>query len=108
MQETIVAPTNGTVTTSVEPVANIVRVVYRPKGRRNPEQWKAVGEDGRKVDVTPASARLVISLARDSGLYRGLERHPWAVQMPDDGGRKWWAYQLDTNDFGRYLVEVQQ
>ncbi len=108
MNNSIVTQDEPVVTKSVESLANIVRVVYRPAGRRNPEQWKAVGEDGRKVDVTPASARLVISLARDSGLYRGLDRHPWAVQMPDDGGRKWWAYQFDTNDFGRYLVEAPQ
>lgn len=103
--EPIVTQKDGPVTTSPQSPASIESIAYRPKGRRHPEQWKAK-VNGRYVDVTPASARMIIDLARDftdyksAGLRRGGE--------PNDGGRKWWHYDFTPNDFYRYLVEAQQ
>jgi len=92
---------------TAESSANVERIAYRPQGKRHPEQWKAL-VDGRFIDVTPASARLVLDLARDLTDYKyaGLVRHPWRVGIPADDGRKWWGYEFTHNDFGKYLVEV--
>lgn len=88
---------------------SVERIAYRPQGRLHPEQWKAL-VNGRFVDVTPASARLVLDLARDMTDYKiaALTRHPWRIGIPDDGGRKWWGYDLRPNSLAAHLVEVTQ
>jgi hypothetical protein len=110
MKNQIITQDESVVMTFAESLVSVERIVYRPAGRRHPEEWRAM-VNGRCVTVTAASARMVIDLARNPNDYRyaGLTRHPWEVQMPDDGGRKWWGYKFTpNNDFGRYLVEVQQ
>ncbi|MBK8987335.1 MAG: hypothetical protein IPM39_14875 [Chloroflexi bacterium] len=109
MQESIVAQNDDLVTTSAEFPASVECIAYRPAGKRHPEQWRAK-VDGRYIPITPASARLVIDLARDVTDYKyaGLARSAWRIGIPGDGGRRWWGYEFTDNDFGRFLVEAPQ
>jgi hypothetical protein len=105
MHQQIVAQDEANVTTFPDPLTSVASIAYRPRGRRHPEQYKAL-LDGRYVDVTAASARMVIDLARDFSDYRygGLRRGGEA----NDGGRRWWHYDFTpNNDFARFLVEVR-
>lgn len=108
--EPIVTQKDGPVTTSPQSPASVERIAYRPKGRFHPEQWMAT-IDGRRHNVTPASARLVLDLARDMRTAGDEYRTVYRLQRwgATDGGRKWWVYEFSgSNELAQHLVEVQQ
>ena len=103
MQESIVTQMDEDVT-EMTPTASVERIYFRGKGRYHPEQYKAL-VNGRYVDVTPASARMVIDLARD---YTDYKHNGLLRRDARDGGRKWWIYTFLPNEFAQHLVEVPQ
>jgi len=89
---------------------SVERIAYRPQGRFHPEQWMAT-IDGRRHTVTPASARLVLDLARDMRTAGNEYRTVYRLQRwgATDGGRKWWVYEFSgSNGLAQHLVEVSQ
>lgn len=89
--------------------SNVERIAYRPKGRIHPEQWVAT-VDGRRCDVTPASARLVLDVARDMRMAGDEYRQMYQLRRwpATDGGRAWWVYEfVGVNDLAAHLVEAQ-
>jgi len=107
----IVTQNEATVTTPpAESPTSIERIAYRPQGRLHPEQWLAT-INGQKHNVTPASARLVLDLARDMRTAGNEYRRVYQLQRwgATDGGRRWWVYEFtDANELAAHLVEVAQ
>ena len=109
MNEGIVAQ-NGDIVTTLPESPSVERIAYRPQGRFHPEQWMAT-IDGRRCSVTPASARLVLDLARDMRTAGDEYRTVYQLQRwgATDGGRKWWVYEFSgSNGLAQHLVEVTQ
>lgn len=109
--EKIVTQNEATVTKPpAESPTNVERIAYRPKGRLHPEQWLAT-VNGQKHTVTPASARLVLDLARDMRTAGDEYRRVYQLQRwpAADGGRRWWVYEFTgSNELAAHLVEAPQ